>query len=103
MIALSSPSDFYSKALAEFDAAAFEAAGYPDWVRNRFTQIAEHEASHVELLSGALGDAATQPCQYSFPYTDVKSFIGLSSVVENVGVSAYLGAAGFIVDKSYLT
>jgi hypothetical protein len=78
---------FYRDALAQFDAAAFESAGFPAWVRGRFAQIAEHEASHVAVLSGALGDAAVQPCEYTFPYTDPKSFGALSAVIENVGVS----------------
>ena len=30
---------FYSEALAKMDAAAFEAAGYPPWVRNRSVNI----------------------------------------------------------------
>ncbi|KAJ9101673.1 hypothetical protein QFC21_003011 [Naganishia friedmannii] len=94
---------FYSQALNKMDAAAFESAGFPAWVRNRFAQICEHEASHVALLSGALGSAAVQPCEYSFPYTDPASFIALSAVLESVGVSAYLGAAASIVDKTYLT
>ena len=41
-------------------------------------------------------------CQYSFPYTDVKGFITLSSVIEGVGTSAYIGGAGFITSKDYL-
>ncbi|KAI5449880.1 hypothetical protein NCC49_003996 [Naganishia albida] len=94
---------FYSQALAKMDAAAFQAAGFPTWVRERISQIAEHEASHVALLSGALGDAAVQPCEYTFPYTDPKSFTNLAALIENVGVSAYLGAAASIMDKTYLT
>lgn len=95
--------NFYAGALAKFDAAAFAAAGYPDWVRNRYVEIAGHEASHVALLAGALGSAAVQPCNYSFPYTDPKSFAALATVIENVGTSAYLGAASSIMTPAYVT
>jgi rubrerythrin len=94
---------FYSGALTQFDDAAFQAAGYQPWVRERFQQIADHEATHVAFLSGALGDAATKACNYTFPYTDPKSFAALSAVLEGVGVTAYLGAAKFITTPAYLT
>jgi len=94
---------FYADALGQFDAAAFEAAGFPDWVRGRYTQIASHESDHVALLSGALGNDSVAPCEYKFPYTDVKSFVGLAALIENVGVSAYAGAAQYISNADYLT
>lgn len=95
---------FYSTFLGQFDAGAFAAAGFPDWVRGRLVQIGEHEAQHVALLSGALGSAATQPCTYSFPTVqDPATFVGLATIVENVGVSAYLGAASSITEAAYVT
>ncbi|KAJ7091502.1 ferritin-like domain-containing protein [Mycena belliarum] len=94
---------FYSGALARFSAHDFRKEGFSQWTRGRFEQVAAHEAAHVKFLSGALGDKATQPCNYSFPYTNVESFAGLSQIIEGVGVSAYIGAAQFITDKSYLT
>lgn len=95
--------NFYMGALANFSAADFEAAGYPDWVRNRYEQIMTHESEHVALLSGALGNDSVAPCTYDFPYTDVASFISLATLIENVGVSAYAGAAQYITDPSYTT
>ncbi|CDZ98489.1 Ferritin-like superfamily [Phaffia rhodozyma] len=96
---------FYSEALSMFDADAFASVGYKPWVRDRVVQIGQHEASHVAFLQTALGDAATKPCNYSFGLAalDPKGFLGLSSVIENVGVSAYLGAASKITNPDYIT
>lgn len=55
---------FYRQGLARFNDAAFEKAGYPSWVRGRFEQIAEHEATHVAFLTSALGSAAPAACTY---------------------------------------
>ena len=57
-------STFYVDGLQKLDAAAFAKAGYPEWVRNRFLQIRDHEVGHVQLLESALGDAATKACNY---------------------------------------
>jgi len=95
---------FYHHFLDQFSADDFAKAGYPKWVRNRVEEIAMHEASHVALLSGALGQSATQACQYSFPgVTDPKSFMATAALIENVGVSAYLGAAKDISEPAYVT
>lgn len=56
---------FYYEGLAKFDAAAFVAAGFAPFVRERLEQISSHEAEHVSFLSGALGSAATQACNYT--------------------------------------
>ncbi|KZO98926.1 hypothetical protein CALVIDRAFT_478137 [Calocera viscosa TUFC12733] len=94
---------FYADGLSQFDAGAFEACGFPDWVRGRIAQIADHEASHVEFLTGALGSGATAECSYNFPYTDPTSFVALATILEQVGSSAYTGAASLLTDKGYLT
>ncbi|GLB44988.1 putative ferritin-like domain containing protein [Lyophyllum shimeji] len=94
---------FYKEALEKFDDKAFAEAGLPPWARGRFVQIGEHEEAHVNFLSAALGDKATKPCTYKFPYTDPKSFAAVSQILEGVGVSAYTGAAQFIENKDYLT
>ncbi|KAJ7367745.1 ferritin-like domain-containing protein [Mycena albidolilacea] len=94
---------FYSEALKKFSQADFEDAGLPSHAYGRFSQVAQHEAAHVAFLSNVLGSNATQPCNYSFPYTDPVSFAALSQVIEGVGTSAYTGAAQYITSKSYLT
>ncbi|KAG8776498.1 hypothetical protein FRC12_000866 [Ceratobasidium sp. 428] len=94
---------FYKGALEKFDADAFKKVGFEPFVRGRFQQIVDHEATHVQFLSDALGDKATKPCTYKFPYNDPKSFAALSMALEGTGVSAYLGAAKLISNKDYLT
>ncbi|KAK0109960.1 hypothetical protein ONS95_002627 [Cadophora gregata] len=94
---------FYQEGLKKFNRDAFVAAGFADPFYDNLKIIASDEETHVSFLAGALADKAVHEATYSFPYTDVKSFLGLSSVLEGVGVSAYLGAAQAIVDKGYLT
>ena len=68
----------------------------------------EHEGEHIERLSDAvreLGEepAAAQP-QYNFPEVrNREAALDLLSEVEDVGVSAYLGAASVIGDPALLT
>lgn len=56
---------FYTLGLSEFDQDAFVKAGLPAFTRGRFEQIAEHEATHVQFLTEALGPDATAACNYS--------------------------------------
>ncbi len=64
-------------------------------------QYAGVEAAHRDFLRGVLGSAAvpanTNGYKANFG-TDLKSVLTLISVVEEQGVRAYLGAAGFLTD-----
>ncbi|KAL5492648.1 hypothetical protein ACEPAI_4095 [Sanghuangporus weigelae] len=91
---------FYTEALAKFDEPAFEKAGYAPWVRGRFEEIAEHEASHVALLTQTLGNNSISPCNYSFPFSDPKSFATLSNMLESVGNGAYISGSQYLVNDT---
>ena len=97
---------FYQEAIQKFTQADFVAAGYADPFYSNLKEIYVDEQTHVSFLVGALKAAnitATVELQYNFGITDVNSFVTLSSILEGVGVSAYLGAAASIMDKDYLT
>ena len=84
----------------DFIKAGFDA----NYFRN-LNFIVHDEEEHVLLLSSAIKAAGAEPvaaCEYNFPMTDVKSFLTLSSVLEGVGTSAYLGAAGLISSTANL-
>jgi hypothetical protein len=71
-------------------------------------QFGDQEHQHVVLITGALQQAGKTPvpeqAHYNFPaYTDEKTIVDFLRVLEETGVGAYSGAAGFIKKKDQLT
>ncbi|EHK96572.1 putative protein rds1 [Glarea lozoyensis 74030] len=63
------------------------------------------EATHVTTLTSAVAGTGTQPvapCTYKFGFTDAAGMVATASILENVGVSAYLGAAPLVQSKAIL-
>ena len=76
---------FYKGGLDKISQLDFLTHSYGSEYYKNLQYIAYDEQQHVSLLSGALAAAGAkpvQPCTYSFPYTDAKSFVTLSSVLE---------------------
>ncbi|KAJ5706549.1 hypothetical protein N7488_006350 [Penicillium malachiteum] len=97
---------FYEEGLKNYTQADFVNAGMKDPFYANLKSVGMDEQTHEQFLTQALTAAGAQPvvrCNYSFPSTDVKSFLALASVLEGVGVSAYLGAAASIMNDTYLT
>ncbi|KAJ5716729.1 hypothetical protein N7493_008640 [Penicillium malachiteum] len=97
---------FYEEGLKNYTQADFVNAGMEDPFYANLRSVGMDEQTHEQFLTQALTAAGAQPvarCNYSFPSTDVKSFLALASVLEGVGVSAYLGAAASIMNDTYLT
>ncbi len=96
---------FYREGVAMFDAAAYEAIGFQSSVRDRIVLIADQEAEHVDFLTAGIQQAGGTPVaegQYDFGYTDLASFLQLAAAIEGVGVSAYQGAAPYLIDDDTL-
>ena len=57
---------YYTLALQQlFTQSDFIQAGYTPLIFQRFVEIGQHEEEHVALITAALGDQATQACNYS--------------------------------------
>ncbi len=70
------------------------------------TLFGQHEQAHVDAILATiqkLGGTPVAKAEYNLPaLTDRAGVLTLLATVEQVGVSAYLGAAGFIQNKDIL-
>lgn len=114
---------FYREGLANFTLKKFQEAGFNETFYNNLKEVSYDETTHVSFLTKAimgkrthhLGTSYQQltisglnatpvaECTYAFGVTNVKTFIVTASILEGAGVSAYLGVAASIMDKTYLT
>jgi hypothetical protein len=86
-------------------ASDFLALGLTQSQVNDLIHIGETELEHVSLLQSAIAQAGVkpvQPCNYSFGFTDAKGMVGTAAILENVGVSAYMGAGPILADPTIL-
>lgn len=96
---------FYRDGVAMFPAADYVALGFQAGVRDRISLIADQEAEHVDFLTAGISAAGGAPVaegQYNFGYTDLAGFLKLAATIEGVGVSAYQGAAPYLIDNDDL-
>ncbi|KAF2107375.1 ferritin-like domain-containing protein [Lophiotrema nucula] len=97
---------FYREGLANFTKQQFVEAGFDGTFYSNLKEVSFDETTHVSFLTQTLQAAKANPvaeCTYAFGVTDVKTFVATASILEGVGVSAYLGAAASIANKNYLT
>lgn len=77
-------------------------------VRDMAAEIGAYERAHVMLLRGALGSAAVAMPTIDlsalvFGFENQNDFLQLARILEDVGVTAYAGAAGFLKTPEIIT
>lgn len=89
-----------------FYAEALKKAGLSGDLKQLVTTISTDEDAHVKALTQTIKDLGGKPVKapkVAFDYSDTKGFTTLAEAIENVGVSAYNGAAPMISSKEVLT
>jgi hypothetical protein len=77
-------------------------------IRDIATQIGADERAHVVLLRGALGSAACAMPNINlgalgFGFGNMNDFLRAARILEDIGVTAYSGAAGFLKTPEIIT
>lgn len=91
--------EFYKQAVAN------QAFGSSAALKAFAETVAEHEAKHVAFLKKALGKSAIKSPTFDFGDTvsDQAKFAATSQVLEDTGVSAYLGQVGNVAQRAVLS
>lgn len=97
---------FYTRGIRNIDEAAFEQqfegwGPIQDSVVNRLRVVRDHEITHVETLRqtvNALGGDPVESPEFDFgaAVQEPAEFIATAAALEDIGVSAYAGAAPYI-------
>lgn len=99
---------FYQQGLAQVPQQQFLDLGLTQLQVQDLAQQGKEEETHVQLLQSALaqkGVQPVQPCQYNFgnSFSSATAMLQTAVTLEQVGVSAYLGAAPLVTDPSILS
>lgn len=99
----------YALTLEHLEAAFYKEglkrAGLSGDLKQLVQTISTDENAHVKVLSQTIRDLGGKPVKapkVEFPYSDTAGFSALAETIENVGVSAYNGAAPKISSKAVL-
>lgn len=96
---------FYRDGLAMIGVDGITALGFQASVFDSLTEIGEHEAAHVATLTDVITQLGGEPvaeAMYDFGYTDAAGFLQVAQALEDTGVSAYQGAAQYLIDEDEL-
>ncbi|MDP9357925.1 MAG: ferritin-like domain-containing protein [Chloroflexota bacterium] len=98
---------FYRDGLASLTEQSFIDAGFDATVVDYIAEIGSNEATHVETLTAVITDLGGEPVEegtYDFgdAFTDAEPFLATAQALENTGVSAYTGAAQYLIDSDEL-
>ncbi|KAM5342436.1 hypothetical protein ACJ41O_013402 [Fusarium nematophilum] len=98
---------FYREAFINIKDEAFSPLGLSEQTLSDIKEIGKTEAAHVVLLQSAIAQGGFQPvqsCKYDFggATSDPALMVATAAILENVGVSAYLGAAPLLSDPAVL-
>jgi len=96
---------FYRDGLATIGVEGITALGFQQSVFDSLSEIAAHEAAHVDTLTQVITQLGGQPvaeATYDFGYADAAGFLATAQALEDTGVAAYQGAAPSLIEEDEL-